>query len=106
MSRRKSSTARDGDRAKVWWAYGRLLAALRAERDWSQQELACRADVSGGLIAGYEGGEKRYPAYEHLARVAAALGYSHGQLMAAVYEATGVSLLEGVAAIGSPPDAE
>lgn len=99
----RAAGPREAARRAIWAVYGRVQAALRAERDWSQAELARRAGVSGGLVAGYELGEKRHPAYEELARVAAALGHGLDPLMAKVYEEAGVSLLEGVVAPGAAP---
>ena len=51
------------------------LAALRAERGWSQDQLARQAGVSVAAVSGWEQG-RREPGWKAVQALAAALGVS------------------------------
>ena len=53
---------------------GKALELLRFVRDWTQRELARKAQVRGGWMADYESGAAR-PEPEELRRMVAAMGF-------------------------------
>lgn len=91
MSTEKPPTEQDGNRAKFWKAAGWLIKQEREQRGWTQVELARRAGVSTGLIAGFELGEKRQATLEGVLRVVRAFGGSLDDFVAQVEAAAGCS---------------
>lgn len=53
--------------------FGDILRKLRAEKGWSQAQLAKRMGLSASIIAHYELGD-RYPSLEALAELSRVLG--------------------------------
>lgn len=61
--------------------FGRRIHALRAERDWSQEELAHRAGINPKYLSDVEWG-KRNIAFKNVFRIVAALDVPMGSLFA------------------------
>ena len=53
-------------------AFGRVVRRMRRERNWTQFNLAERADVSRRMVAEYETGGSERPPYEVVSKIAAA----------------------------------
>lgn len=56
------------------------LRVLRAERDWTQKEVAVRAGISQNAYSGIERGAQ-FPKYKSLVGIAGALGCSVDDLL-------------------------
>ena len=87
---------RERARAAVWRAAATLLREAREARSWSQGELARRAGVRLGTIAGYELGENRRPRLEGWLRVTEALGLDLMQFLGEAEARAGASLRAGI----------
>ncbi|MEM6433507.1 MAG: helix-turn-helix transcriptional regulator [Cyanobacteria bacterium P01_D01_bin.115] len=67
------------ERRDVKWLFGRAVRRRRREMDWSQEELAERADLHRNYISDIERGD-RNPSLENVHKLAKALGISVSEL--------------------------
>ena len=96
-----SGNPRERARQATWKVAGQLLLTLRERRGYSVHELARRAGVSADLLAAYEAGRERFPAFEACWRLTTALGVDLLTFVRQAQGEAGVSLLDDV----TPPQA-
>lgn len=68
-------------------AFGRVLRRLRRDRDWTQLELAERADISRKIVAEYESGrgsKSERPSYDVMEKIAKAFSMKPQELKALI----------------------
>jgi transcriptional regulator with XRE-family HTH domain len=68
-------------RSRAHAAFGRAIRQYRAQRGFSQEELAHRSGMHRTYVGGIERGE-RNPSYTNILRVARALDVSASELIA------------------------
>lgn len=73
----------DGAEATVVQSFGDRIRALRKERDLTQLQLAEYIGVSQTAVAAWETGKREVPKGDNLLKLAEALGFDAGDLMAA-----------------------
>lgn len=73
----------DGADATAEQSFGDRIRALRKERDLTQLQLAEYVGVSQTAVAAWETGKREVPKGDNLLKLAEALGFDAGELMAA-----------------------
>ncbi len=61
--------------------FGKRLRSARKRREFTQSELAKRADVSPAAISHFETGERKYPSADNLVKIAGALDVTTDYLL-------------------------
>lgn len=69
------------DETDICKTFGERVRRLRREKDWSQDDLADRADIHRTYLSSLERTGARNPTIRVAQRIAAALGVSMGSLL-------------------------